>query len=91
MEVDREENSAENGLSCGKTDAGRPGGFGRKVHRMEPGTSWDTDGVSEGRGGGDQDLRPGAWRGSEEKQSYERGHVCYLEQALTCTGCLPVG
>ena len=48
MEVDRDESSAENGLSCGETDAGRPGGFGHEVHRMEPGTSWDTDGVSEG-------------------------------------------
>lgn len=84
MEVDRDESSTENGLSCGETDAGRPGGFGRE------GTSWDTDGVSEGWGEGDQDLRPGAWRGSEEKQSYEWGHVRYLEQALTCTGGLPV-
>lgn len=77
-------------MSCGETDAGRPGGSGRGVHRMEPGTCWDTDGVSEGRGGGDQDSRPGAWRGSEEKQSCERGHVRYLEETLTGTGCLPV-
>lgn len=55
MEVDKDESSTENGLSCGETDAGRPGGFGHE------GTSWDTDGVSEGWGEGDQDLRPGAW------------------------------
>lgn len=90
MEVDRDKSSAENGLSCEETDAGRPGGCGRGVHRMEPGASWDTDGVSEGRGGGDQDSRPSAWRGSEEKQSCERVRVHYLEEALTCTGCLPV-
>lgn len=90
MKVDRDKSSAENDLSCEETDVCRPEGCGRGVHRMEPGTSWDTDGVSEGRGAGDQDLRPGAWRGSEEKQSCERGHVCYLEEALTCTGCLPV-
>ena len=90
LEVDRDKSSAEIGLSCGEADAGRPRGFGREVHRMEPGASWDTDGVSEGWGGGDQDSRPGAWRGSEEKQSCERAHVRYLEEALTCTGCLPV-